>query len=99
VLFSPAGVDQDAPVAEESIAPEEYFRSRGFEVRIVERDLHSEHMAAGEPGRASFFAEGRRYFCVDLLRNGQVVAPLYAHGETVEAALTRARERYGSEQG
>ena len=75
-----------------------YFRERGDDVRIEERDLHALHMARGEPGQASFFAEGRSYHVVDLLRSGRVVAPAYGVGETPEDALAGARRRYGSEQ-
>jgi hypothetical protein len=57
-------------------------------------------MAKGEPGRASFFVEKRRYYCVDLLsRDGRVIAPRYAHPETPEDALVQAKKRYASEQG
>ena len=76
-----------------------YFEDRGFEVRVEERDLHAELMAAGKPGQASFFAAGRSYHCVNLLRGGAVVVERYAQGETVEDALIRAMRRYGSEQG
>ena len=75
-----------------------YFEDRGFELQIVERDLHAELMARGEPGRASFFAANRSYYCVNLLRGGAIVAERYADGETIEDALTRARRRFGSEQ-
>lgn len=75
-----------------------YFRERGYDVRIEERDLHALHMARGEPGQASFFAEGRSYHVVDLLRSGRVVAPAYGVGETPQEALAGARRRYGSEQ-
>ena len=69
----------------------DYFESRGYEVRIEERDLHAEYMARGEPGRASFFVEGQRYHCVDLLQGGHVVAHQIAHDETRSGALTRAK--------
>jgi hypothetical protein len=76
-----------------------YLQERGYEVAIEERDLHAMHIAPGEPGQASFFVEGRRYHVVDLLRDGRVVAPAYGVGESPQAALARARRRYGSEQG
>jgi len=75
-----------------------YFEDRGFEVRIEERDLHAEYMARGEPGRASFFVERQPYYCVDLLRDGVVVAKQYAHGVTAHDALEQAKRRFGSEQ-
>src|SRR4051812_4483621 len=68
-------------------SPEEYFRERGFDVPVDERELHAEYMAAGELGRASFFLPGRCYFCVNLLRSGSVIATGYAHGETRDDAL------------
>ena len=78
--------------------PEQYFRERGFDLIVREVDLHAQYMASGEPGRASFFQEGRRYFSIDLVRDGTVVGPDYAHGETVAEAIRRARIRFGSEQ-
>ena len=75
-----------------------YLKNLGFDVKIEERDLHAEYMAAGEPGRASFFVEGRTYYCVDLLRGGGIVAPRYASGETAQEALERARSRFASEE-
>lgn len=72
----------------------EFFRSRGYEVRIEERDLHSEHIARGEPGRASFFVEGRHYFCVDLIQDGSVVVQDLGQAETASVALGRARRRF-----
>ena len=86
-------------VPDEPEGPEDYFRARGYEIQVEERDLHAEYMAAGEPGRASFFAENRRYYCVNLMRSGGIVASNYAHGETLDDALKEARRRYGSEQG
>ena len=83
--------DVDDPVA--------YFASRGFEVSFEERDLHAELVAAGAPGRASFYREGQIYFCVSLIRDGAVVVSDYATGETEAEALIRARRRFGSEQG
>ena len=77
----------------------EYFATRGFALEVEQRDLHAEHICRGEPGRASFFVEGRRYYCVHLLRDGQVAARGYAHGETAAASMTAARRRFGSEQG
>ncbi len=50
--------------------PTTYFKDRGLDVRIEEHDLHTELMASADTGRASFFVEGRIYFCVDLLRDG-----------------------------
>lgn len=79
--------------------PEVYFRSKGFGVAVEERDLYAEAITQGTPGRASFFKEGRRYYCVTLLRQGAVVAKDYAHGETPDDALREARRRYASEQG
>jgi hypothetical protein len=75
-----------------------YFRDHGFDVRIEERNLHAEHIARGEPGRASFFVEHRPYHCIDLVRDGAIVAEQYAQGETIEDALIRARRRFVSEQ-
>jgi hypothetical protein len=63
-----------------------------------ERDVHAELVARGQSGAASFYAEGRSYFVVDLLRDGTVVAPRYGIAETAEEALRVARRRYGSEQ-
>jgi hypothetical protein len=77
----------------------EYFAERGFALEIEQRDLHAEHVSRGDTGRASFFVEGRRYYCVHLLRDGVAVARDYAHGETADAALAAARRRFGSEQG
>ena len=77
----------DTPIA--------FFRRRGIGVRIEERDLHAEHMAKGEPGRASFYVEGRNYHCVTLLReDGSVLFEDFARGETADSALLRARSRY-----
>lgn len=78
--------------------PVAYFASRGYEVSFEERDLHSELMASGDPGRASFHREGQIYFCVSLLRAGVVIASNYATGETEAEALISARRRFGSEQ-
>lgn len=76
-------------------APIEFFHERGLEVRIEERDLHAEYMARGEPGLASFYAENRLYFCVDLLRDdGSLFVSDFARGNTVEAALHAAQRRY-----
>lgn len=76
-------------------SPIEFFHARGLEVRIGEHDLHAEHVARGEPGRASFYAEGQSYFCVDLLRDdGSLFMSDFACGETVEAALDAAQRRY-----
>ena len=86
-------------MSEDAETPEEYFPSRGFDVQVEERDLHAEHMVGGEPGRASFFAPNRRYACIHFVREGRVMVRDYAHGETVTEALTRARQRYRSEQG
>src|SRR3954454_3727819 len=86
-------------VSDESDEDLAFFRGRGYEVRFEQRDLHAEHMGRGEPGRATFFAEGHRYYCIDLLRDGRVVAPRYGYGETPEQALLSARRRYESEQG
>ena len=85
-------------MTDEGEGDSEYFRERGFDVALSNRDLHAEHLAQGEPGRASYFRAGQNYVCVDLLRNGVVVASNYASGETAEAALVAARRRYGSEQ-
>ena len=71
-----------APVADNPEEAVAYLQDLRFEVRIEERDLHAEHMAAGEPGRASFFVAGRTYYCIDLVRNGGVVARRYAYGES-----------------
>jgi hypothetical protein len=76
-----------------------YFRDLGFGLRIEEHDLHAEHLAAREAGRATFFVEGRRYYSVDLLSlDGRLIAHQYGHGETIEDALRRARKRFESEQ-
>jgi len=75
-----------------------YFENRGFEVRIEERELHADYVARGEPGRASFFVAHQRYYCVDLLRDGAVIAKQYAHGETIEKASQQAERRFASEQ-
>jgi hypothetical protein len=64
-----------------------YFTTGGFEVRVEEHDLRAEHIARGEPGRASFFAEGRMYYCVDLVRDGKTVVRQYAHADTAAVAL------------
>jgi len=85
-------------VTAEADDPATYFKSLGFDLRIEQRDLHAEYMATGEPGRASFFVEGRRYYCIDLLRDGGIVAPRYSQGETVDDALGRAQRRFRSEQ-
>jgi hypothetical protein len=78
--------------------PVDSFVRRGYGVRVTERDLHSEHVAAGDSGRASFYVAGRRCFCVDLIRDGAVVAERYAEGSSREDALLAARRRFGSEQ-
>ena len=76
----------------------EYFADRGFDLEVEPRDLHAEHVSRGELGRASFFVEGRRYWCVHLVRDGQVVARDYANGESANSAMAAARRRFGSEQ-
>ena len=79
--------------------PERFFSDLGFGLRIEAHSLHAKYMAKREPGRASFFVEGRTYQCVDLLRgDGTVLAPQYGVGETVEEALARAQSRFLSEQ-
>jgi hypothetical protein len=85
-------------VSDADLDPVDYFARQGYDVRITERELHDEHVAAGQPGRASFYVAGRRYFCVDLLRDQATVVERYAEGATREAALQAARRRFGSEQ-
>ena len=92
------GFRQYEPVVVDPEEVRNYFRDNGFDLSLEERDLHAEHVIAGEPGRASFFVEGRLYWCVALRRDGRTVARRYAHGETVEAALAEAKRRFGSEQ-
>lgn len=75
-----------------------YFTDRGFEVTIEECELHAELLDEGDPGRASSYREGQTYFCVNLLREGTLIAARYADGSTAGEALTRARRRFGSEQ-
>jgi hypothetical protein len=59
-----------------------YFAERGLNLRVDERDLDAEHMSKGEPGRASFYREGRSYFCVSIMRSdGTVLAPDYGIGD------------------
>lgn len=79
--------------------PIQYFVVRGYEVRTEERDLHAECLVRGELGRASFYVSGRLYTCVDLLRDGAIVAEHYADGASLERALAEAKRRHGSEQG
>jgi hypothetical protein len=81
-----------------SSADAEFFAQRGFELQIEARYLFAEHVAQGEHGRASFFVDGRLYYCVQVLGGGRVIAHDYAYGETVDEALAAARRRYGSEQ-
>jgi hypothetical protein len=83
-------------VADES--PTDYFETRGLELRVEERNLHADLMAEGETGRATFYVEGQRYYCVDLCRDGATIARQYGIGETREAALDEARRRFASEQ-
>jgi hypothetical protein len=78
--------------------PDAYFASRGYETSVHERSLHDEFMAAGDPGRASFYVAGRSYRCVDLLRAGEVVARDYAHGASTEDAIANAMRRHRSQQ-
>jgi len=85
-------------VVDDAENPRKYFRSRGFDVGVEVRDLHAEFIEMGQPGRASFFVKGRQYFCVDLMREGEIVARGYAHSETEDDALVKARSRYGIEQ-
>lgn len=80
-------------------SPIDYFSSCGLEVRLEERDLHAEYVASGEPGRATFFVEGRSYVCVSLVSRGGAVWTDYATGESEDAALRAARRRHGTEQG
>ena len=75
-----------------------WFRKKGFDVALSQRELHAEAMAKGEPGKASFFRPNLTYVCVALLRDGQVVASDYASGETEVSALRAARRRYAGEQ-
>ena len=92
-------IGHDGLVSDNSDSELAYFQDRGFEVRLEERDLHAEYMASGEPGRASFFEEHRHYFCVDLLRDGGLVARHYADGVTAADALREAKRRHSTEQG
>ena len=71
-----------------------YLTEQGFEVRVERRNLHAEYMSRGEPGKASFYAEGREYFCVDLVRDGAVAWPRVAIGDTEASALVNARRWY-----
>jgi hypothetical protein len=71
-----------------------YLQEQGFEVRIERRDLHAVLVARGRPGQASFYAEGRDYHCVDLLREGVVVWADVAVGETEGEAIVGARRWY-----
>jgi hypothetical protein len=99
VLAIAAHFRQSACVSDGADSVIAYFRDRGLDVRIEQRDLHAEHLARDEAGRASFFVKNRSYHCVNLLRDGAIVAEQYAHGETADDALLRARQRFGSEQG
>lgn len=72
----------------------EFFAGQGYGVRVEQRELHAEHLARGEVGRASFFARGVEYFCVSLERDGVVVWPDVAHGRTFDAALAAAGRWY-----
>jgi len=78
---------------------EEFFAERGFTLAVELRELHAEHVSRGDLGRASFFVDGRRYYCVHLLRDGVAIARDYSYGETADAAMATARRRFGSEQG
>ena len=71
-----------------------FFADQGYEVKIEQRNLHAEHLARGEGGRASFFAPGVEYFCVSLERDGVVVWPDVAQDRTIEAALASASRWY-----
>lgn len=66
---------------------------------IEELELHAEHVARGEPGKASFYVAGRRYAVVHLVRGGEVLVASYGIGESPDDALRSARRRYRSEQG
>ena len=79
-------------------SPSEYFEARGFEVRVEERVVHEDLIASGLQGAATFYVAGRRYYCVDLVRGGSVVAPNYGIGATLDEALRGAQRRFGSEQ-
>jgi len=74
----------------------EWFRSDGWEVMVVERDLRDEMRARGEV----YFPGFSHRTWVDLLRvdaEGHVVRN-YASGVIEAEAVIRARQRYGSEQ-
>jgi hypothetical protein len=70
------------------------LEAEGFEVRLRRQDRHAELVARGEPGQASFFTQGREYWCLDLLRNGAVAWEELAVGETEDGALVDAWRRY-----
>lgn len=77
-----------SPETEEARA---YLTHQGYEVCVETRDLHAAFMARGEPGRASFYAAGSEYYCVDLVRDGVVAWPEIGVGETEAAALLNAK--------
>jgi hypothetical protein len=87
-------VRQTRGVSPEPDDPVSFFAERGFVPVLSERDLHAEHLASGEPGRASFYVKGRRYFCVDLMRENVLVAARYSAGESADDALRSAMRRY-----
>ncbi len=51
-------------------------------------------MAPGEPGNASFYAQGREYHCLDLFSEGAVAWPEFAIGETEDDAIVSAWHRF-----
>jgi hypothetical protein len=71
-----------------------FLEAQGFEIRVRPQDRHAELMARGEPGQASFYAEGREYYCVDLRSDGAVAWSDFAVGETEDAAVVSAMRRF-----
>ncbi len=75
---------------------EGWFRDRGWEVRVVERDRRDEMRAL----KGTWFPGFSHLFWVDLARLGVEghLVENYASGTNEAEAVVRARERYGSEQ-
>jgi hypothetical protein len=71
-----------------------YLEAQGYEIHLRRQDRHAELIARGELGHASFYAEGREYYCVDLLSDGAVAWSEFAVGGTEDEAVVNAMRRY-----
>ncbi len=81
-------------MADEVAEAVQLLASEGYELRIEERDLHSEYMSHGQPGRASFFKVDALYYCLSLERGGSVVWKDFAQAPTRDEVILAAARWY-----